>query len=38
VQKTTEYGAWYFGHVHKDRVLWRRQTAVFDEVVRIGTR
>ena len=38
VQQTTKYSGWYFGHVHRDRVLWRRQTAVFDEIVRIGVR
>lgn len=35
VQETVDYGAWYFGHVHRDGAVWRRQTALFETVAAI---
>lgn len=32
VRKHTEYRHWYFGHLHKDELLWRNQTVVWFEV------
>ena len=38
VRETTEHRAWYFGHMHRDVGLWRNQTCVYEEVVRIPPR
>ena len=32
VAETVSYDRWYFGHMHKDRELWREQTVVLNAV------
>lgn len=37
IAETVSYSRWYFGHMHKDRELWKNQTVVLNAVRELET-